>query len=364
MKVYLDIYLNVMAVDYFWRKKLGLPMEGRLNYRPWKYSFINNSRLIYWWVSVFWPVILIASNFYFFLKSIFLPFIKEEGGLSNFLVWLESSQKSESIRMSSGLANLKVVDIRRSEYFFYLTRFERVRIFFASLMFIFWIRGMVDTRDKIQFFDCYRVFCFLSFVRMINDSVSCLHICNHYDRWAMACFEAFSNGVEVWQHGMLNCSLELPVKLKNICRINSLALSEIPLWRGYLLDSQVDFVVRKSDFSLSLFEKKFDVLIISHPAYVADEVKLADYLLGLEIGLSVAYKPHPAHDYSKVLVGLKLSGVDVVSSGKFPDARVAITKGSTLGREYETVGVEVIWWEEEVFNELAEIIKSKLFFSA
>lgn len=358
MSAYLDFYRNEIAIDYFWRDRLGIP-KGGVNYRPLKYSFFNKSRVCFFLFCMFWPAILSALNFFYFCKAVLASHIGIDE-LSGRSVWIESSLKSEQLRNFSKCADLKVVDIRKSEYFSYLSRLERVKIFRDSIFFILFRVKDVGVSDRLQFIDCYRLFCFFKFISNINFVIDELHICNHYDRWAMACFEGFPKGVNVWQHGILDESLDLPVKLKNIRCIHGFSLKEAGLWRNYLADVGVDIVVQETSFMLSLGVEKVDVLIISHPAYTADEVSLLMFLSSNEAGLSVAYKPHPAYDYSKVLAGIQAAGVEVVPASEYPSAALAITKGSTLGHEYETAGVSVVWWGGESISALADLIKIKL----
>lgn len=352
------LYLNEISIDIFWRGRLSLDLDG-VNFRPLKYNFLNSSRVVRYFFRFFWSPFLVVFNSYLFVHSIFFPVAKNYFPLGN-SIWLESSLKSEQIRGASGLAGLRVVDVRRHEYFIFLSRPDRARMFLVTLYLVIFRSSLVNISNKIQLIDAYRVLCFLEFVSRANDWVGELHICNHYDRWAMACFEGFSKGVNVWQHGILDESLDLPVKLKNIRCIHSLSLKEAGLWRNYLADVGVEIVVQKTSFMLSLGVKKVDILIISHPAYTVDEVSLLMFLLSNEAGLSVAYKPHPAYDYSKILAGIHPAGVDVVPASEYPDAALAITKGSTLGHEYEAAGVNVIWWGHESQSELLGLIEMKL----
>lgn len=353
------LYLNEIYIDMFWRKRLLFGLSG-VNFRPLKYRFLNSSRSIYFFLFFLWLPILVVFNFYLFLRSIFFTVV-DGSILSGRSVWLESSLKSERIRDASGLVDLWVVDVRQHEYFVFLSRVDRVCMFLVAIYIIAFRSSLVNFSNKIQLIDVYRVLCFLEFVSRINGRVSELHICNHYDRWAMACFEGFAKGVDVWQHGVLDGSLDLPVKLKNIRCIHSFSLKESELWRRYLVDADVKFVIQESNFIFTSRIKKIDVLLISHPAYIFEEIEFLMCVLNDGASMSVAYKPHPAYDYSNVLPRLNAVGVDVVPPNEYPEAALAITKGSTLGHEYERAGVSVIWWGSESFPDLLGIIKARLF---
>lgn len=351
------LYLNEVSVDVFWRNRLGLNLNG-INFRPLKYRHINESRTLYWAVRFFWLPLLVGYNSFLFIRSLFLGW-HDISCLLDRPVWLESSIKSEHLRIASGLSGLKVVDIRRGEYLLFLSRIERCFIFFAAIYIISFRSSSLSAPNKVQLIDFYYVLCFLEFISKIDGKVVELHICNHYDRWAMAAFEGFKNGVIIWQHGVLDGNLNLPVKLKNVRSVHSLNSGESKLWLRYLKDVNVKFIVQDKNFMLTAVGIDIDLLVISHPAFVSEEIGFLQYLTD-HTKACVAYKPHPAYDYSKVISRFGFKDVYLVPPEEYPATALAITKGSTLGHEYETVGVSVIWWSGESFVELAELIKEKL----
>ena len=355
----LDFYRNEIAIDDFWRRRLGLTKEKRLNFRPLKYKRLNESSFLYWVFLFTWPFLLIGFSLFLFLRSLCRPVCSIDA-LSGKTVWLESSSKSVHIRGGLTLPGFYVVDLRSYDFYEFISRAAKVKIFLTSIWQIICLRGRVSTSDKIQFIDIYQLTCFAFFIGRLCEKAEGLHICNHYDRWAVACFESFVGGVTVWQHGTLNENLVLPVKLRNVSCIHALNDNEAKIWRGYLDASTVVIDVRKPYFKINSEIASCDLLVISHPAYMDDELKLMLSVLDESQLTSVSYKPHPLYEYSNILADLKNNAVRILCADEFPYAKLAITKGSTLGLEYESVGVEVWYWGGETCSELALRIREAL----
>ena len=351
-----NLYFNEIRIDSFWRDKLSLG-EGRVNYRPLKYKALNSSFLLYVLLASSWPILLLLSCCYFFAASLFF---KGESidSLVGKPVWIDSSLKSELIRGRGELSGFFVIDIRKCDYLRFISIGDKFSLFFKSVSLCLFSSGSVALRDKLQLIDLYRVVCFYEFIFRLNKVSDRLSMCNHYDRWAMVCYAAFTKQVEVWQHGVLDADLDLPVKLRNVRRIHCLAKSDVPIWGKYTQASDVDMVIQESHFMLTLGVAAVDFLMISHPAYMDEEI---DLLLGIgaitkPLGVVLAYKPHPAYDYKERLELLRGQGVNIVPKEIFPKARLALTKGSTLGKEYESVGVKVLWHTDESAEYIAGLL--------
>lgn len=334
-----NLFANEISVDLFWRKKLNINPQG-VNYRPIKYKSLNSLPVYYYLLFFLWLPILTVSNLYFFLKSM----KKKTAALNNLenkKIWINASIKSEQIKERQELADLMSIDIREGDYFSYLTRLERLKFLFLSLGYVWFKSSSFSIENKLHLLDLYRVRCFLEFIIKINLISTELHLSNHYDRWAMSCYRAYSKGVELWQHGIVDESFPLDIKLTNLLKVHCLNAHDEPWWRANSIGHNIEFLIQKKLFQLTANKNNIEVLIASNPAFIEEELALFELLLAnpqLQ-ALRYAYKPHPAYGDYKNLKRLS-DKVLILDRDEYPRVKLVIHSGSTLGQEYESIGIK------------------------
>ena len=346
------IFCNEIYLDSFWKEKLGFD-RGAINYRPLKFKILNKSRILFYLFKLLWPLIILICNLYFFVIS----FGKRRVNLvASEVFWLDSSNKSRSIISSIKSNNLSIVNMRRHDYFNYLGVFDRLK----SISFVFYACffeiPFFKAKDRFHFVDLYRVMCFSLFIKKIDLIGIKLNMCNHYDRWAMTVYQNFSTGSVVWQHGLLSDDVDLPMRLMNINEVRCINVDEIPRWRRLLDGNPVSMMVQETTFSVDRKLPIVDIMLISHPAYIEEEILFLLDLISIvkHSNLVIGYKLHPVFDYK--IANNKLRNTNIIKFGKeeFPPVVLAVTKSSTLGVEYESIGTKVIWHTDETAKSVYE----------
>lgn len=348
--------LNEIAIDWFWRGKLCLSPH-RINYRPWKYTVANQSAFAYFAYLLSWPFFVILFNVFFFIKSLSCRG-HNLSELKDRRVWLDCSGKSRLVRQAQNGKEYLIIDLRSGDYNKYLTIKKKIDSLAISVCMVLASRIYLKKTDKLNMLDSYKLICFYEFVKISNNYAQELNITNHYDRWAMACFEGFKKGVTIWQHGILYENLSLPVKLKNIREIRCLSLDQISIWQTYIESpAGTKFSLQPVLFSTTDGMASVDILVISNPVYLDRELSIIqEVIVASHKKVTVAFKPHPKIPLKKEFLSSLPPGVKVLGANEFPQSAIAITHGSTLGKEYEAIGTHVFWITIQSPREVAKLV--------
>lgn len=349
--------LNEITLDRHWRKKLNIGPLG-INYRPLKYKKLNSTRFGYYFFLLSWPVILGITNIYFFLTSLKRPYKNIELLIGQSL-WLESSNRSIQIRTRENLNNLSVIDLRTMEFFSYITRRNRMIFLFHSLKTIWFGSASISVSDKLNLVDYYRVYSFHKFIFELNQIAHSLSICNHSDRWAMACYDGFLKGVSVWQHGIQRDEFHLPVKLKNISTLHCISHDSFVWWEKNIINHPTRFVVQSSKFILTEGLPDFDLLVVSNPAYIDEEIGLLLDIVKNTSLKRLGYKPHPAYGkYKSKLNLLRDKGIYILDKTEYPKTNLVLHRNSTLADEYKSIGINGLNCDDKTNDFIINILKS------
>lgn len=351
-----ELFRGEIDIDRFWSERV-YGRSDKFFYRPLSRKF---NSVFYFLICFLSPIVLFLYSFYSFIYSIFFVRYKNKNELLGKDIWIDVSLKSQSMRVELTNNDFFVIDIRKLDFICYLSFGERFISFLLSLKQIF--RVSVDYYyERLNFLDLYNVSCFVKFVIFANKKTSSLSLTNHYDRWAYAVFEFYHKGVNLWQHGALDSNFILTKKIKNINNLYALSDTDIEIWNSYIDSPGVVIEKQVSKFCVNE-ATSLDFLVISHPAYKKADYKLLAMLVESTLNkYQIGYKPHPAHLYSVAyLQELSKIGVDIIDKDFFPRARLLLSRGSTLGFEYESIGFKVLWCKDESVEDLHKVIYEEL----
>jgi hypothetical protein len=231
--------------------------------------------------------------------------------------------------------------------------------YFAFMKFLFQGRSFWNLPQLYVTFDWFLSYRFLVGLRD-SSSIEEIYFSNHYDRWAIMFDCIFQRKkIVLMQHGNFPEQLELKGKLANIDEVVLLD-PDSKRHLGVFVENpeslKLTFVMPKLDLSIVDSSSGMTVLIIGQPQSVEREIRLMEILSDNFPNLGVFLKPHPVHGgriYNRVP-----SSIVVVESNCFPRTDLAICFESTLGVEYESMGIPVIWWGEMKPIEIAQRIQN------
>lgn len=188
---------------------------------------------------------------------------------------------------------------------------------------------------------------FLSRLVRLDPGAKCF-ICNHYDRWSVACDFILPN-YTIIQHGKV-VPLELPYRLRNIrkiCVYDDVS-KDVFQHKIVFASRKCDFLYYSSQIRLSPIDNfsGCTVLYIGEPHLFLFEKKFFSVFLELSMDVRLYVKPHPRFGSSHYR---KIKGITLISDRDFyPAVDLAVFVSSTLGAEYKTQGVEVLQLNPEV----------------
>lgn len=208
-------------------------------------------------------------------------------------------------------------------------------------------------------FHWFLVYLSLRRVRFFSEQTR-VYFSNHYDRWCCLIDEVFAGqDLCLIQHGILPDNFIIPFPPKNIKKIFCFdEPSKIAFDRvfGGIDGASISFFSPKlhlQDIHLSAFS----VLVIGQPHSAKKEIELVSKIRFSSSDINIFLKPHPVFG-----AGIYAKVKDVLIRDKFffPKVNLVVCEDSTLGFEYETLGVPVIWWgHRSVDNMLSSIIEFK-----
>lgn len=309
-------------------------MNKKECYRPQS----NYPEILNWWAvkllfRLFLPLFVV-------LKFIF--YIKLCGrAISSDNYFLISSDKGKKIlsKHKEGLnGTVFEIDVTNKEYFLQLNFWGHVSVLFSALKLSI---CNVRVRYVLYYHDLYELLAFSFFIRNISNGK--IYFTNHYDRWSIIIDRVSVVPLVQLQHGIVSDSYFPTFKLLNVNEVFCYDdVSEV-IWRENICANKKAKYNRIAlDVELNYSCDNNSVFIISNPLYFDDELALLSLLVDSGEFNVVLFKPHPLYDYQ---LDRLPKATCILGKYDYPDARIIITKGSTLGREYESLGKKVIWWE-------------------
>ncbi|WP_278800104.1 hypothetical protein [Marinobacter nauticus] len=231
--------------------------------------------------------------------------------------------------------------------------------YFAFMKFLCQGRSFGNLPQLYVTFDWFLSYRFLVGFRD-SSCIKEIYFANHYDRWAVMFDCVFQRKkIVLMQHGKFPEQLELKGKLANIDEV-VLLNPDSKRHLGIFVENpellKISFVMPKLDLSVVDSPSGMTVLIIGQPQSVEHEITLMKILSDNAPNLCVLLKPHPVHGV-RIYKGVP-SSIVLVESNCFPKTDLAICFESTLGTEYESMGIPVIWWGKMKPVEVAQRIRN------
>jgi len=203
----------------------------------------------------------------------------------------------------------------------------------------------VHPRFYLHVTSVFELVSFSSYLDKISkDGIKEITLTNHYDRWITLICEKDIFSVNVIQHGLLANDFTQKHKLRNIKSFRGINDDQLNIYASNIVyDSSFEKLYLKT--SLDIIENDIcDILIISNPFYIADELKIYQELKNYCV--DVKFRPHPLYITSEILKSINVD--DLCTDKRLPNPSYCLCKSSTLGYEYEAMGYSLITWDDEI----------------
>lgn len=323
---------NDVAVDHAFGRSMGI--ENIYIARPQKTEWIN-----------------LFFNKYPYLFFIFLPFLFAlvmVFNVSRFVVSIihvcSSWQERKAISVKKFDFNFLGRDVLigkhtiRSSDFFNFKKVSRhngflilVWLVLQSSFFAFYL--LVKPRSLSHAYFLFDLLCYRNFFRSAQ-YVGPIRSVHHYDRWATLADDVFMD-YSIFQHGLVY-EIKLPWLYLNARKIYVYDQNQADLFSAFFSSSPSIF---KLGFSFSLIPDKLpttcnNLLLVGQPLFSARISSFYGWLIESN-RWNIYYRPHPK------VMDESMRGVPVVTKNFRFD--IVVSHSSTLGSEYESVGVPVVW---------------------
>jgi hypothetical protein len=192
--------------------------------------------------------------------------------------------------------------------------------------------------------------------------------CNHYDPWAIL-LDRLPAAVEkiVVQHGAESEPSGMPMRLRSVSTIYTFDKQSEEFFRDNLLEHPEAVRFRSLHPGITLSPLQLgegfnrSLLIVGSPFDTKKEIEIARLVRATLPHVLVILKPHPLYP-DLGYRGIDIDGVNILRERSyFPVVDVVAVTYSTLGLEYQTAGVTVIWHEklsvEEVMTRIAQVLQ-------
>lgn len=201
---------------------------------------------------------------------------------------------------------------------------------------------------------------FLVYNTLANLKLSDLSFCNHYDRWAILFDSLDVPNKILLQHGILSPEVFPPTKLSSISSLVCFNLKEENIFVRNVMDNipSIRYYISKLNLHNIAVEGKINILLVSClPITFESEKKLLNSCHCME-NLNFYVKPHPVYPIEEYLTLQKEFQFTLITDKSvFPKVDIVISYASTLGMEYQNVGIKVLYYEENTEDELTSIFK-------
>jgi len=218
------------------------------------------------------------------------------------------------------------------------------------LAYVYSLRSLVylfikleNKTDILQGYTSYKWFLVYIGLQKIEHKINIVYFSNHYDRWSVMYDDLFkSKNLIHIQHGILPTKLTLPYKLSNINCIYILNKESATIYDTLFNNTHVNYIQASTSLNLTdINTDKFTILIIGQPHCIDKEIEIIN---AIDKKFFIYIKPHPLHSSQKYKI---LSNVYIIEDKKiFPHVNLALCYESTLGLEYQSLCVDVLWWKD------------------
>lgn len=372
LKDFLDAVGNEISADKSFLHRLGETDLGYTPIRPAKsldtIKKLNISRSKY----LFIAIVFVLVSPIFFLAKMFFNIVAGVGGRGN----KNSGHIHNLVLIANGrvvqlLPKVGVVDAcllninqKKNDKYIglscYAGVFDYLGAYFDSLFSV--IYGMIkldDRADVLQLYVAYEWFFTYRVLESISPLVDNIFFANHYDRWAVLFDKVFANrNITLIQHGLLSDQVSVSYKLSNINYIYIFDSYSKQLFSKFVDAEEVEFHYLSSTISLDeVAVDRFTLLFIGQPHSAQKEVEIANRISMSNMDMHVMIKPHPLYGTSIYKGAI---GADILSNKDFfPRVDLALCYESTLGLEYESSGVKVLWWKGMNSDDVMKYVKTE-----
>lgn len=304
---------------------------------------------------LFCLILCVMYNFLTFVKSLFSKRLDS----SENEIFIFSSDKSKIIFDNLEIGDGLRIDMGKASFLHYVNMTSKVKSIVYSIISILKINNLSDV---YYYHDAYKLASFFYFLQSMEAEK--VHFTNHYDRWGVLIDKSRIPVKIQYQHGVVSEDFTPPVKLERISHVYCYDERSVEIWKKNINGNDKSAY---SLFKIKIFFKEVEgggsVLVISNPLYFEDELSLLHKLNSKLPSVPIYYKTHPIYKYDEEKIP---NFIIRVAKKEYPDCSVSITRGSTLGKEYEANGKSVIWWEsdakvDDAFLEIKELLISKGF---
>jgi hypothetical protein len=344
---------NEIAIDNY--------LFNKLNYSSKRLSVFKMLRFkdkIPLWFSKFFFIFI---PFYFIIRLSTL-LIRRAGCLvfkkDKYFFSFSSSPKVIAIHdeYASDMDILKCVDNKVYCFSHYLRPLIIFRSFFYSIIFYFRMIFSIDVKYYLHLTAIFELSLFYEFVLVLNEKkINKVCVVNHYDRWLTVLTNIGFFEIEIIQHGILTDSYIVKNKIPNISSIRVFDESQLDIFMNNILETSpktVSFI--KINLNIDFYDK-CDVLIISNPFFINHELLLYKFLK--DKGLKVFFRPHPLYITEEVKNIVEYD--ELCLDKRFPCPNICLCNESTLGKEYEIMGFEVLWWNQNTdFHKIWNLVNN------
>lgn len=233
-----------------------------------------------------------------------------------------------------------IVDYRK-----YLTKFDGIKIFWSSILFI--VEYSIKVRHLClihKIWDYYEVD--YSLRRIGQNSI--FYFSNQSDKYALLFDQLKSKEKVLLQHGIVVDWEKLPYRLNNITEFH--AMSKLTWKDAYenLLTNKPKLVIMKP--TIVLFDTprdKFNILIVAYIQNIDIEKIILEKLAG-DKTVAIYLKKHPSLVNDNCYIELQEKyGFNYITDKKFPRVDFVISYQSTLAYEYMAYGIPVYMYKDK-----------------
>ena len=213
--------------------------------------------------------------------------------------------------------------------------------------------------DRVQSYTALSFFATWTALSASLKNAQSVRMANHYDRWAVL-IDRLSLNSERWlvQHGMLYGDRLIPTKLKHTARLVAFDDESVAMFRDNVIAESAGTIFETRPHQLPLTEipsrdsEQISLLLIGNLLHAEDEDRIVKMVDSVDDRIRLFIKPHPRTDQGRYL-SMSTASVSVwQDKDLFPRVDLVISPESTLGKEYESTGIPVLWYARMQHSEL------------
>jgi hypothetical protein len=263
------------------------------------------------------------------------------------------------------VGNLEIPNVRLVDL---LSRWEITKSFLITLVVFskFYLK-LPKKREALHLYCLYQLVLVYRFLKVSVKEVRSICYGNHYDRWAVL-YDDFGDNFHnlVIQHGFFaheyfSHPAQKMDKFFHFTKQHGEDFLKYHIATGshtQLVRILMNFVLSENITS----DEASSILLISQPNFMEREVRFLKSMTQKDLeGVNVLVKPHPVYKGLWESSVKELNWITLIKdTNYFPKVAFAITFVSWLGVEYENAGVEVVWLDQNNFeNTVQQFRKAK-----